>query len=74
MISLNLGENHLRFAKANNENGKINIELLSEQIGTPAFYESETKKVTDETLNSVKKSLDLLKLHKRRVNIVIPDG
>ena len=74
LISLNLGENHLRFAKAKNEGGRINIEVLSQQLGTPTFYESETKKVSDETIATIRKNVDLLKLRKKRVNIIIPDG
>lgn len=74
LISLNLGENLLRLAKATNEGGKINVELLDQELATPAFYESETKKVTDETIQIIKRKLDVLKLQKRRVNIIVPDG
>ena len=74
LISLNLAENVLRIAKANNEGGKINVEVLSQIKDMPAFYDSETKKVTDETLAIIKRTLEVLKLHKRRANVVIPDG
>src|SRR3989338_1756953 len=74
LISLDLAENVLRIAKAKNEGGKIRVEVLFQQTGMPAFYESDTKKVSDETLTIINRSLDNLRLHKKRVNIVIPDG
>lgn len=74
LISLNLGETVLRVAKASNEGGKLHVEVLAQQTGIPSFYESETKKVSDETIAAVKRTLDNLKLSKRKVNIIIPDG
>ena len=74
LISLNLEENILRFAKAKNAGGKIQIDLLSQQGDIPSFYDSDTKKVIDDVTEVIKKSITTLKLNKRKVNIVIPDG
>jgi len=74
LISLNLDENIIRIAGAKNDNGKLDIELLVAQSGVPSFFESETKKVFDESLSSLKKIISLYRLSKKRFNIVIPDG
>jgi len=74
LISLNLAENIVRIAKAKNADGKIQIDLLSQQTDTPSFFDSDTKKVSDEVINLLKKTVNTLKLNKKRVNVVIPDG
>ncbi|MBI4225911.1 pilus assembly protein PilM [Candidatus Roizmanbacteria bacterium] len=74
LICLNLEENILRVAKASNAEGKINIDILAYQSDLPAFFESDTQKVFNDEALLLKKLIDNLKLRKKPVDIVIPDG
>lgn len=74
LITLNLEENSLRIAKARNAGGKIEIDVLAYQADMPSFFESDTKKVSADTILLIKKVRDNLKLHNKKVDIVIPDG
>lgn len=74
LITLNLDENILRIVKARNLQGKIDMELHYCLQGTPPFFESDTQKINDDVASQIKKSIDNLKLSKRKMNIVIPDG
>lgn len=73
-ISLSIEENVIRIVKAGSSGGKIAIDFLARQEDMPAFYQSDTKKVFDDTAELLKKLIDSLKLHKKKLNIVIPDG
>lgn len=74
IISLNLDENITRIVKARNLKGKIEINLLRSIQEVPPFFESDTQKIFDDVTEQIKKTIDNLKLSKRRINIVIPDG
>lgn len=74
LITLNLEENNIRLAKANNEAGKINIEFLAQQTDVPSFFESDTKKIFEDVTAPIKKIVNLYRLQGKRVNVVIPDG
>lgn len=74
MITLNLQENIIRIVKAKNSGGKIDIDLIAFQSDMPPFFELDTEKIFAEETRLLKKALDILKINKRPVNIVIPDG
>ncbi len=74
LITLNLGENSIRLVKAENEAGKINIELLVRQSDLPSFFESDTKKTFENVVTPIKKIVNFYRLPGKRVNVVIPDG
>ncbi|OGK23591.1 hypothetical protein A3A46_04650 [Candidatus Roizmanbacteria bacterium RIFCSPLOWO2_01_FULL_37_13] len=74
MLTLNLQENIIRIVKARNTGGKIDIELIASQSDTPPFFELDTEKIFSEEAKIIKKALDILKVNKKAVNIVIPDG
>ena len=74
MITLNLQENIIRIVKAKNSGGKIDVELIAYQPDTPPFFELDTEKIFAEETRLIKKALDTLKINKKAVNIVIPDG
>lgn len=74
MLTLNLQENIIRIIKARNTGGKVDIELIASQSDTPPFFELDTEKIFSEEARVIKKALDILRINKKAVNIVIPDG
>lgn len=73
-ISINLGEQLIRLVKAKNEGGKLNIHFLLQELDAPQFFDFDTQKITDDESKALKKLIDISKISKKSVNIVVPDG
>lgn len=74
LMSLHLGENVVRLAKAKNDKGKIEIEALGHQADAPAFFAMDTEKILDDEKKVIKKLVESLRIKQKNVNVVIPDG
>lgn len=73
-ICLAIGENTIRLADASLTNGKVSLVASGEILDTPSFYEIDTEKTIEETAKIIERLGVSLKVKKKNVNVVIPDG
>lgn len=74
IITVELGENNVKVAKARIDGGKIDLTLLARQADTPPFFEVEAEKMLEDETNIIRKIVSSLKISKKPVNVVLPDA
>ncbi len=72
--TVELGENNIKVAKARNEGGKIELNLLARQTDTPSFFDVEADKMLDDEVGVIRKITSALKISKKTVRVVLPDA
>ncbi|MDO8609998.1 MAG: pilus assembly protein PilM [bacterium] len=71
---LNISDNFIKLVDAKKNGEQLDISQIAYSIGVPLFYSTESEKTNTDQSQIIKKLIELQKITKKNVNVLIPDN